>query len=107
MLAVGAATSFAAGIIGPLIAAVLSVVMMLNDLSRAHDISKQQHIIISIAKSANYAVITVLIFLLCQKQVGLSSTKLQLIPAISGLLLFALNWLNYASQPMAKRKLAP
>ena len=107
MLAVSMATSFKLGIIAPLIVAIIPVLLMLKDLSSTRDIDKQQYIIAFVAKSANYAVITILIFLLCQKHVGLSKAELQFIPTVSGLVLLGFNWLNYINQLSPKRKHAP
>jgi 4-hydroxybenzoate polyprenyltransferase len=107
MLTVGVATSFELGVIAPLAAATLSVLLMLRDLSATRVMDEQQYVITFIAKAANYAVITILIFLLCQKHAGLSAAELQLIPAMGGLVLLGSNWLNYVNQSVTRRTRTP
>jgi 4-hydroxybenzoate polyprenyltransferase len=104
MLVVAQATSLAPGVVIPLVFAIIAVSVMLTSLSKSPTISEQQNIVAFIAKAANFAVITILAFLLCQNQAALSAAEVQLIPAFIGTALLTLNWFNYSgSRPTRKR----
>lgn len=104
MLVVAQATSLALGIVIPLVFAIVAVSAMLTSLSKSSTISEQQNMVAFIAKAANFAVITILAFLLCQNQAAISTTEVQFIPAFIGTTLLALNWFNYSgSRPTRKR----
>jgi len=94
MLIVVAATSFPFGIIIPLLIGSVMVCKWLLLLSRARSITEQQELVAIIAKAANFAIITILAYLLCHQHVGLSATEKEVIPLAVGLVLLAFNWLQ-------------
>jgi 4-hydroxybenzoate polyprenyltransferase len=98
---VSSVTSFAVGTTLPLGIGLLSVFVMLFDLSITTGINKQQDILGYIAKSANFSIITILAYLLCQNQADLSSQEQQIIPACIGISLIVSNWLIYSSRKHA------
>lgn len=98
MITVIGATSFAIGVMIPLALGVLTVSLMLKALSKILKISTQQNTVAFIAKSANFSIITILAYLLCQNQTSLSTLEMQLIPASIGTILLMLNWFDYSAR---------
>jgi len=92
---VSASTSFALGLAIPLALGVGMVTVLLRSLSLTHGINNQQNIVIFVAKAANIIIITILAYLLVQNETDLYATEVQLVPAIIGIVLLLLNWLNY------------
>lgn len=98
MLVVFAATSFPIGIIVPLSLGSIMVCKWLFLLSKERSITHQQELVAIIAKAANIAIITILAYLLCRQNTGLSATQKEVIPLVVGLVLLTFNWfqnLNY------------
>lgn len=91
------ATSFAPGVIVPLILGLIMTFILLYKLSKAPKVNDQQNLIAFIAKIANFTIITILAYLLCKRALGLSITEIQLIPATTGVILLMFNWLKYLS----------
>lgn len=96
MLFIGVATSFAIGIILPLAFGTLMVFIWLQELSKPHNLTEQQDLIAAIARAANFAIITILAFLLCQQHPDLSAAETKLIPALTGAVLLVFNWFSYS-----------
>lgn len=95
VLVMGQVTSFSPGVFFPLILGFVQVLILLQALSKNQHRNDQETIIAFIAKSANFTIITVLAFLLCQRVPSLSRLEIEAIPAAIGTALLLFNFIGY------------
>lgn len=94
MITVAAATSFTYGLVLPLALGTVMVYVWLQKLAAARDQHEQGILVAVIARAANIAIITILSFLLCQQRTDLSAMEAQIIPLLTGTVLFTINWFH-------------
>jgi 4-hydroxybenzoate polyprenyltransferase len=71
MVVISASISFAPGVVLALIVGCVMTYFWLRELSTTKKISNQEELVAVIAKAANFAIITILAYLLCKQHVGL------------------------------------
>lgn len=87
---------YAKGIFAPLMLGIVMIAVMLEELSKRRGLNGQQMIIMFIARTANFSILTIMAFLLSRQQGGLSPLELQLIPGTIGIVLLTINWFDYS-----------
>lgn len=94
MIVVAASVGFAPGVLVPLLFGTVQVLLMLLALSRESHRGRQLTLVGVIAKAANFAVLTVLVWLLCNAA-NLPPAAAQLVPATLGTALLMGNLLQH------------
>ncbi len=89
---IGLSVDFSIAVMVPLILGCSIAFRWLYLLAKLPPMRTQLTLISFIAKGANYTIVTVMAYFLCQHQPGLSSTKKTLFPLIIGTLLLAVLW---------------
>ncbi len=92
---IGLYTSFAYGIIVPLVVGFIQVCLLLSVLYQVKGVARKQNSIIFISKAVNALIMALLAFLLLRNHLTISATELVVIPAIVGISLLTHNWLRY------------
>ncbi len=78
-----------------LLVAFIESTILLNILAKEIKYKNQEKLISYIAKAANYTIITILAYLLCVAENGITNRQTQVITVLVGMILLTYNWLEY------------